>query len=67
MQDLVQVDTLNIAGILLWVSNMIWFPATAYEVVTWIIGVCVGVSLVSLNVIKIHHMIKDKNIKDNDS
>lgn len=60
-EDLVEVDALNIGGMLLWVSNMIWFPATVYEAITWAIGTCVGASLVTLNIIKIHHMIKEKS------
>lgn len=61
LEELVEVDMLNIGGILLWVSNMIWFPETAYELITWMIGVCVGLSLISLNIMKIGHMIKKDN------
>ena len=61
LEELVEVDMLNIGGILLWVSNMIWFPETVYELITWMIGVCVGLSLISLNIMKIGHMIKKDN------
>jgi len=47
--DLLQVDGLNIAGMMHFVVNIIWFPASVYEIISWIIGSLVGLSLVALN------------------
>lgn len=59
ISDLVEVDAINIGGMLVYVSSIIWLPATAYEVITWIIGTMVGVSLIALNIIKIKQYIGD--------
>lgn len=64
MQDLIEVDALNLSGMLLWVSHLMWFPATVYETITWATGTAVGVSLVVLNIVKINQAVKKK--KDHD-
>ena len=59
MQDFIEVVALNVGGFLLyWATNMIFLPSTVYETVTWIVGTCVGVSLIALNVVKLYYTIK---------
>lgn len=59
LSDLIEVDALNVSGMLLYALGIVWFPEAAYEVVSWAIGACVGISLVVLNVVKIYQYLKD--------
>lgn len=49
--DLIEVDALNIGGMFLWVTSHVWFPSSIHEVVTWVIGTLVGVSLLTLSIL----------------
>jgi len=58
MQDLVEVDALNIGGIMLWALTHVWFPDTISEIITFVVGTLVGLSLLALNVTKLYYTIK---------
>ena len=58
VRELVGVDSLNIAAMVLWASNYVWLPSTVYEVVTWVIGSLVGISLIALNSYKLYQSIQ---------
>jgi len=59
--DLIEVDALNIGGMFLWITRHVWLPSSIHEVITWVIGTLVGVSLLALNIIKIHQALKAQN------
>lgn len=67
MQDLVEVDALNIGGIMLWALTHVWFPESIPETITFVMGTLVGLSLLALNVTKLYYTIKKSstNTKSN--
>jgi uncharacterized membrane protein len=58
MQDLVEVDALNVGGIMLWALTHVWFPDSIPETITFVVGTLVGLSLLALNVTKLYYAIK---------
>lgn len=67
MQDLVEVDVLNVGGIMLWALTHVWFPDSIPETITFVVGTLVGLSLLALNVTKLYYTIKKSatNTKSN--
>ena len=63
IRSLIHADALNIGGITLYAHMVVWFPATFYEMVTWGIGSLVGISLITMNVVKTYHEIKNQKDK----
>lgn len=55
MQDLVEVDALNVGGIMLWALTHVWFPESIPETITFVMGTLVGLSLLALNVTKLYY------------